>query len=189
MTIPRYSITTEKKSLVKALGHEDSLVLKTLHPGLKYQDKEVNHSYLLTKRIKRSVIPDRFFPSFVLQEIKKVFEVRIFVFNNQYFGMAIFSQMNPRTSLDFKNHDPSHPNRISPFKIPQGLKKNIRGFMKIAQIDTGSFDFIYSQDGKFYFLEVNTSGQLEWLSQNCNYNIEENIAEFIFQKMKNNDRN
>ena len=46
-------------------------------------------------------------------------------------------------------------------------------------INTGSIDLIYSLSNEYVFLEVNPQGQFDWLSKNCNYYIEKDIAELL----------
>jgi hypothetical protein len=42
-------------------------------------------------------------------------------------------------------------------------------------------DLIYTPDGEYVFLEVNPMGQFHWLSENCNYYLEEFIANQLAQ--------
>lgn len=51
--------------------------------------------------------------------------------------------------------------------------------MKTIGLDTGSLDFVYSSDKKFYFLEVNPVGQFGMVSRPCNYNLELKVAQFL----------
>ena len=51
--------------------------------------------------------------------------------------------------------------------------------MKLADLDTGSIDMMYSTDGEYYFLEVNPVGQFGMVSYPCNYYIEKEIATIL----------
>jgi D-alanine-D-alanine ligase-like ATP-grasp enzyme len=60
--------------------------------------------------------------------------------------------------------------------LPENIETSIRNFLDKTKLKTCSFDVIYSTDDGFYFLEVNPNGQFSWLSENCNYYIEKEIA-------------
>mgnify|MGYP000874440113 CR=1 FL=1 len=97
--------------------------------------------------------------------------------------MAIFSQNNPKTQIDFRNYDYDKPNRLNPFKIPIEISNKIIKLMKKLKIICGSIDMIYTPKGEYVFLEVNPIGQFQWLSQNCNYYIEREIANHLIGKI------
>jgi glutathione synthase/RimK-type ligase-like ATP-grasp enzyme len=93
--------------------------------------------------------------------------------------MAIFSQRDEQTRVDFRNFNKSKPNRNIPFLLPKQLKEKLTKFMKTLNLNTGSIDMIYSTKKEFVFLEVNPVGQVGWLSENCNYYIERDIAYYL----------
>lgn len=63
-------------------------------------------------------LPKEFVPTFFQEYIEKRFEIRTFYLDGVFSSMAIFSQNNPRTLIDFRNYDAKRPNRLSPFMIP-----------------------------------------------------------------------
>ena len=93
--------------------------------------------------------------------------------------MGIFSQKNSQTMVDFRKYDREYPNRRVPFKLPKEVYSMVLEFMKDIEINTGSFDFIYSNRGEYVFLEVNPVGQFGMVSMPCNYYIEKRIAETL----------
>lgn len=97
----------------------------------------------------------------------------------KFYSMAIFSQNDEKTSLDYRNYNMEKPNRNIPFQLPLNIEKNLKLLMKEKNLNTGSLDLIYSRDGEFILLEINPVGQFSWLSENCNYNIEKKIAELL----------
>ena len=120
-----------------------------------------------------------YFPSFIQEKIEKEFEVRSFYIKGKFFSMAIFSQKNQRTELDYRNYDRQTPNRCIPFKLPEEIEFKLNLLMNKIEINTGSIDLIYSKNGEYYFLEVNPSGQYGWLSVNCNFYIDREIARIL----------
>ena len=93
--------------------------------------------------------------------------------------MAIYSQQNKSTSIDYRRYDQTDPNRCVPFELPNDIKQSIFLLFEKLKLDSGSVDLIYSTSKKFYFLEVNPNGQFGNLSKNCNYFIEKEIANYL----------
>ena len=91
--------------------------------------------------------------------------------------MAIFSQNDKKTTLDYRNYNDEKPNRNVPVIIPKKIENKIFKMIKQLKLRTCSIDFIVSKNNKYFFLEVNPMGQLDWVSKNCNYYIEKQIAE------------
>ena len=117
-------------------------------------------------------------PSFFQEYIEKKFEVRTFYLDKKFYSMAIFSQQSEKTKVDYRNYDREKPNRAIPFKLPDALETKLIRLIERSGLTSCSVDFIYSTDHKFYFLEINPIGQFKWVSQNCNYYIEKEIAEY-----------
>lgn len=42
--------------------------------------------------------------------------------------MAIFSQENDKTKIDFRNYDIANPNRCVPYKLPRRIEKQLIRF-------------------------------------------------------------
>jgi D-alanine-D-alanine ligase-like ATP-grasp enzyme len=93
--------------------------------------------------------------------------------------MAIFSQNDPKTQIDFRNYNNENPNRNIPFKLPKKIEKKLKKIIKIKQLDSCSIDLIVTPENEFVFLEINPQGQFEWISYYCNYHIEKKIANHI----------
>jgi D-alanine-D-alanine ligase-like ATP-grasp enzyme len=51
--------------------------------------------------------------------------------------------------------------------------------MKDLDLESGSIDMVFTQDGEFVFLEVNPIGQFGMTSYPCNYFLEKIIAKRI----------
>jgi glutathione synthase/RimK-type ligase-like ATP-grasp enzyme len=51
--------------------------------------------------------------------------------------------------------------------------------MRSLKLSTGSVDMIVNRNQDYIFLEVNPVGQFQFLSQICNFQIEQKIAEFL----------
>jgi D-alanine-D-alanine ligase-like ATP-grasp enzyme len=93
--------------------------------------------------------------------------------------MAIFSQKDKTTTIDFRNYNSEIPNRTVPFILPENIKKGLIELTKKIGINSGSIDMIVTPENDYIFLEVNPVGQFGMTSYPCNYNLEKRIAEFL----------
>jgi ATP-GRASP peptide maturase of grasp-with-spasm system len=124
-----------------------------------------------------------FFPSLLQSKVEKWIELRVFVSYDEIFAMAIFSQGNEKTQIDFRYYDREKMNRMVPFELPKNIESNIFKFMKESGHDTGSIDLILTHEGNYVFLEINPVGIFEMVSDPCNYYIEKRIAEQIVNRL------
>lgn len=121
--------------------------------------------------------PRKFSPSLFQEYIEKKYEIRSFYFKGSFKSMAIFSQQNEKTKIDFRNYDHSRPNRYVPYNLPREIENKLHKLMLALNLNCGSIDLIISPDGDYYFLEVNPVGQYQWVSKYCNYFLERMIVQ------------
>lgn len=122
----------------------------------------------------------KFQPTLFQKYIDKEFEIRTFYLNKKTYSMAIFSQNNEKTKIDFRNYDYENPNRCVPYILPEEVNLKVVQLMEKLDYNTGSLDIIFNgQD--YFFLEVNPAGQFGWLSKHCNYYIEKEIAKQLIE--------
>ncbi|SDF26307.1 hypothetical protein [Cellulophaga baltica] len=179
---PEYMVTCSKKELLQFYNRHQKIITKDLKSPVNIKTKRKNISSSGVKLLSESSIQkiqDNFAPIFLQKYIEKNFEVRIFVFNKKLYCMAIFSQLNDDTKVDFRNDHSSNPNRCIPYTLPSAVESKIWKLLNILDFDTCSIDLIVTPDNQYYFLEINPMGQFHWLSSNCNYYIEKEIANFL----------
>jgi len=122
-------------------------------------------------------IPEAFFPSLIQEKILKKYELRIFYIDGEFFTMAIFSQGNKKTELDFRNYDLTNLNRQIPYNLPCAIKEKLKTMLSKIGLNCCSIDIIKSStDEKYYFLEINPTGQFGMISIPCNYELFKKIA-------------
>lgn len=126
-------------------------------------------------------IPHRFLPSIIQERIEKAYELRIFYLCGECFSMAIFSQGNKKTSIDFRNYDWDKPNRFVPYKLDRDTENKLENLMDQLGLNCGSIDLIKGRDGKLYFLEVNPTGQFGMVDFPCNYGLHKRVAEKLIE--------
>ncbi len=122
---------------------------------------------------------ETFFPSLVQNYIPKKYELRSFYLDGEFFTMAIFSQKDNQTRVDFRNYNSSIPNRTVPVNLPSEITSSLDKLMRKLNLNCGSLDLILTPDNDYVFLEVNPIGQFGMISYPCNYNLEKKIAEYL----------
>lgn len=182
INIPETIITNNKHELTLLCEKLSSdIITKAVYNlfSLKY-----DNNFFQAKTIKISLeyinrLNEKIFPVLAQECIEKQYEIRSFYIKGKFFSMAIFSQANEKTSIDYRNYDFENPNRTVPYKLPIYVEEKLMKLMDKLNLNTGSIDLIKSKNGLYYFLEVNPVGQFGMVSIPCNYYIEEHIAELL----------
>jgi len=179
LNIPKTIITTERNNLNLFLKENNNFIItKPIHEAMHVQLPNSAIS-LSTKEIGNvKGLNKCFSPSLFQEYVEKEIELRVFYIMGKFYSMAIFSQSNPQTQLDFRAFDWNNPNRFVPYQLPKSIEEKIDLLMKNLKINTGSIDLIKSRkNGDYYFLEVNPSGQFGMTAFPCNFPLHKIVAE------------
>lgn len=178
LMIPDTLVSGNKSELIRFNDINGSLITKSISEVL-YLKIESNFYCNYTEAINEKFIdslPSGFFPSLLQTKLEKSYELRIFYLHGICYTMAIFSQSDSQTEVDFRKYNDEKPNRTVPFSLPSAIEEKIAVFMKQMNLDTGSIDMIVTKNREYVFLEVNPVGQFGMVSGPCNYNLEKEIA-------------
>lgn len=179
--IPESLVTNNKSSLLNFYAKYPLIISKQL--SAEYINQSETQLYSNgTKLLSRQQIenlPENFAISLFQEYIAKEIEIRVFFFKDHFFSMAIFSQKDNQTQIDYRHYNTANPNRNIPFRLPLEVEQKLKEFNQLTGHTTGSFDLILTPEGQYYFLEINPSSQFHWVSQNCNYYIEKEIATIL----------
>lgn len=181
--VPKSIVTNNKKDAIHFLTFNNESIVKPLSNGSYFRKGNVTFK-MLTRKIKNNNfnnIHENFVPSFLQEYITKEYEIRTFFWFGEFYSMAIFSQENEKTQVDFRNYDKLKPNRTVPYKLPIKIENKISALMDKLDLETGSIDLIKSMDGDYVFLEVNPNGQFSMVSHPCNYFLEELVAKKLIK--------
>lgn len=181
LLVPDYIYTTSKKSVISFKKEQKKIITKTISPGYYYEKEELNYaSYteLLSSKDIQNLDSD-FYPTFFQKLIEKAYEIRTFYINNEFFSVAIISQSNSKTKIDYRNYDKLHPNRNIPYKLPKEIEKKLKKLIDDLVLKYCSIDLIFGEDGNFYFLEINPIGQFGNVSYFGNYYLEMKMATLL----------
>ncbi|WP_306354070.1 grasp-with-spasm system ATP-grasp peptide maturase [Flavobacterium sp. '19STA2R22 D10 B1'] len=183
LNIPNTIITTSKEELISFFYENDkSIITKSIGSSAKifWNDKSY---FFRTYKIEDVVnIGESFSPSLFQGYIDKEYELRVFYLDGKCYSMAIFSQSNPKTQVDFRLVDFRKLTRFVPYKLPKEIELKIDLLMRNLRLNTGSIDLVKSKkEGCYYFLEVNPAGQFGMASFPCNYNLHQKVADYLIK--------
>lgn len=183
LKIPDTIITHSRETLKQFFNTSDNqIITKNVRTNAFKKYFENSTRYYNTNHIlpitgnKINQYSETFLPTKFQKYTDKKFEIRSYFLKDTFYSMAIFSQQNEKTKLDFRNYDYVNPNRNVPFQLPKSIESKLIKLMKKLNLNSGSIDLIYTNNGEFVFLEVNPIGQFDWLSKECNYHIPNLIA-------------
>jgi ATP-GRASP peptide maturase of grasp-with-spasm system len=178
LNIPESHIISQKNQLMNLIKASNKIFISKSAFEPYFIQKENGIFSMFTKEIDNmDNLPDTFFPSFIQEKIFKKYELRVFYINGEFYTMAIFSQRNKITELDFRKYDWSNPNRKVPYMLPFIIKKKLTTMLNILKLNCCSIDILKSSaDDKYYFLEINPTGEFGMTSIPCNYEVYKKIA-------------
>jgi len=186
---PDTIITTEKEDLILFREKQGRVITKSLGDGAFFFDNDLKAKTTIAYTLKTIEItdeiidkcPDHFFPSLFQSLVEKEYEIRSFFLNGQLYSMAIFSQLDSRTRIDFRNYNTEKPIRYVPYRLPDDITEKIYDLMLVMKMTTGSIDIIKSKNGDYLFLEINPVGQFGMVSTPCNYYLEKEVAKLLIK--------
>ena len=191
--IPATLVTDAKPDLDAFIKRHGSVITKSLWEAIAFSGKnnsspgkgngfpagQIEEYSKFTEEITPEIfgsIPDTFFYSLFQEKLDKEIDIRVFFLDGRCYSMAIFSQMDSKTKVDFRKYT---NNRNVPYQLPEMLETRIGGLMKELGYNTGSLDIVRTKNGRLVFLEVNPVGQYGMTSMPCNYRLDKKIAEFL----------
>lgn len=121
----QFMVTQSKKELWGFYKTNSGIISKSVYtPYVMLTGMENYYSYttrIYAKDIDR--LPDYFTPTFFQGNIDKKYEIRSFYLHGSFYSMAIFSQNNKQTEVDFRKYDWDNPNRVMPYKLPKWFER------------------------------------------------------------------
>ncbi|WP_347066250.1 grasp-with-spasm system ATP-grasp peptide maturase [Flavobacterium sp. WV_118_3] len=178
LKIPDTIIATKRTAVSHFMRRHSKIITKNFSQGIFIHNKTESFNAItniVTEEI-FNLLPEYFFPSLFQEHINKLFELRVFYLMGTFYSSAIFSQNDPKTSVDFRNYNKEKPNRTPPFKLPATIEIKLKKLMKVLKLNSGSIDMLVSSNNEYVFLEVNPIGQFGQVSKPCNYYLEKQIA-------------
>lgn len=186
LDVPSFFIGNQRADLAAFTAGREAVITKAISDGLYFFEQQERHTAYLTYTEEVGAtyleqMPERVSPSFLQQQIRKKYELRVFYLEGSCYAMAIFSQRNADTRTDFRKYDGNGKQRAVPFKLPAAVEEKLSFLFELLQLNTGSADLLVDIDDRFYFLEINPAGQFEMVSHPCNYNLPHKVAQLLIR--------
>jgi ATP-GRASP peptide maturase of grasp-with-spasm system len=145
LLIPDAIISTQPLALHAFASQQAITITKSIGDGL--HAKGTTHGWSSYTEVVNTnalaALPyESIFPSLLQKGIQKKYELRIFYLLGQFYSMAIFSQQNEQTSVDFRKYDKQKPNRNVPYLLPNGIQEKLTALMNKLKLETGSIEQI-----------------------------------------------
>lgn len=182
LTIPKSILSNSKTEVANFFKSCDNgIITKSMDEGININIGGVSYN-TYTEIVDIANLPEQFSMSLFQERVDKRIELRIFYLDNQFYSMAIFSQLDLQTSIDFRRYNTSKGNRTVPFKLPSSVKNKLLVLLERYNMNTASIDMIKDKKGNFIFLEINPVGQYNMTSSPCNYYLDKKIANFLMNE-------
>jgi glutathione synthase/RimK-type ligase-like ATP-grasp enzyme len=177
---PSTLITNDPTRLASFLNKRDDLLLKTmgytkLDPGSKYFIYSQKFSAQELSKNRKAI---RYCPVFAQHYVEKLFEYRVMAIGKSVLACRIDSQASDQTKIDWRHYDFERVEHKS-VRLPRSLENKVLKFMGAAGLHYGAIDMIESTKGEFVFLEVNPSGQWDWLAKLAKLPIPNAVASML----------
>lgn len=179
LIVPNYEVIKSGEQLQRSKKNIGQIVTKAISNGI-YEQLENHRFYTYTELVEAKFYEENrnnfFFPSLITGLVEKKIEIRSFFIDDEFFSMAIFSQSDEKTKIDFRKYS---NNRNEPYKLPAEIEDKLRNIFNELELNCGSIDLILDKDNNYIFLEINPVGQFGMTSEPCNYNLEEIVVKYL----------
>jgi glutathione synthase/RimK-type ligase-like ATP-grasp enzyme len=180
LDIPRSLVTnneTEARSFCTMLWERNAGVIAKM---LGSSSAAAVHTTQVLPQHNDSFTLARYAPVLFQELVPKACDIRIVIFGDRLFSVAIDSQANPNTQIDWRRagfRDLVH----TAVALPSDLASKCRGLLKRLNLNFGAIDMARRPDGRYTFFEVNPVGQWLWLEDFCNLSISSELAAFLYE--------
>ena len=117
-------------------------------------------------------------PIIVQKEIPKEVDIRVTVVGRKIFSVAIDSQTDPHAKIDWRRtENPDLPHQIH--ELPGRIKNLLIKLTHELGLSFAAIDLVLTPGGKYFFLEVNPSGQWLWVEDKTGLPISDAVADWL----------
>ena len=179
--IPKTIVTNDPDAILAFLDECPHAIAKPLAGGWFYRQGQYYNVY--TTRITKEMVSSfreavTVAPFIVQEEVRKSFELRVYVVGEEVHAIKIESQKSPISALDWRRYDLKNTPYL-PFSLPMDVAQKCRGVVRQFGLQYGAIDIIVTPDGDFVFLEINANGQFLWAERLSGVKVSESIARLL----------
>ena len=182
LAVPPTLVTTSRAEIQAFAAVHGEIITKRLDAPPAFTTRGQRWSAGGTRALRPEeleALEPRFTPALVQARVPAAFELRVFYLRGELFAMALLPVPGGPRSDDVRLADAAGAVRRCPYTLPAPVAARLGALMGALDLDTGSLDLIVTRDDHHVFLEVNPQGQLDWLSHDCGYHLEERIADAL----------
>lgn len=177
---PNDYLFNSKKELLNLINNDNNeFITKSIRGNSAHRFNNFTLFNYTQKINLEKIKTSNFVVSLVQNYIEKKYELRIFYLEKSFYTMAIFSQNDSTTAVDFRNYNKEKPNRTVPYKLPFEIEQKLINLMDKLDLNCGSIDMIVDKNNDYVFLEVNPIGQFGMVSNPCNYKLHKVLAKHL----------
>ncbi|MFI5915964.1 MvdC/MvdD family ATP grasp protein [Dactylosporangium sp. NPDC051541] len=144
--------------------HDGRIITKPLHRAVRGTPDEPMGRYSdpVTNRDLMHAATLRLAPMIVQAYVPKRLEVRVTVVGDQVFAAEIHSQATQHTRYDWRRYDHGGT-PLAVHRLPDVLAERCLRLVHGLGLHFGAIDLILTPEGEYVFLEINPTGQFDWL--------------------------
>lgn len=179
--VPDTLITNDQDELIKFYAEQNGKICFKLQKGATVQ-KDGGYFAVYTNLVDREALKYihliKKHPHLFQRYHEKLHEVRVVTIGSNCIGTAIYSQESERSRVDFRRYDFVNV----PYKhidLPKNVSEFCVAMLKNYGLNFGVFDFIYSDNEEYVFLELNPNGQWLWLEERSGYSISKELSDYL----------
>ena len=174
--IPKTIITNSSSSFHKYFNDMDVLVVKSLDT-FHFRDKKREY-FAYTKMYNKEYITSSILtsaPAIFQQPLLNKIDIRVTVIGNEVFAISITDRGKPiegdwRLLKDRAVY--------KEYNLPSDIKEKCVNLTANLGLLYGAIDLALV-DNKYYFLEINPTGEWAWIDQHTNFRLDEKIADLL----------
>lgn len=173
--IPRTIISNSNNIDTFSCIQTDRLAIKTIDTGLVSMEDDDAFAYTSFTTKKEIENHDNSRIPFIAQEalIPKI-DLRVTVVGERVFPVSITSNSPIDGDWRLKKNDIVY----TPYPLPAIVSNLCVDLLKRLELNYGAIDLIYS-NGEYYFIELNPTGEWDWLLYNADIRIDTAIANLL----------
>lgn len=143
------------------------VICKPIFHGLFVTDQE--RCAIYTHRISENDLSDDLqlhaCPTLLQMEVPKGTDLRVTFIGQKVFSAEIFSHTSP--PLDWRRM--SAPISYRNYDLDKSIEELCRKMLQKLNLSYGAFDFVRTETGQLFFLEVNPTGEWAWLEREMGF--------------------
>lgn len=182
MDIPRTVVSNYfSDSLADSFDGCQLYAVKALDTALFYdnntEEEYFTYTQILSKEelLKESL---REAPVFIQECLSNKIDIRVTIIGEKMFASKI-TKDGKGIDGDWR-HNPKETLQYSKCQLPRDIEIKIKKIMKTLGLNFGGMDLAYC-DGRYYFIEVNPTGEWAWLMKPTGYPISKEIVNFMVE--------